>query len=328
MPFARKATLVNLRSFLNPDLPRLRQLWDQCQLGRGAASGFSNDTWDYCTFSQLHFDQAGLIVACDTSQAIVGFVHAAPIPKESGWNCPASSGAISAIMVHPGHRRQGVGRLLLQQAEQYLRKRGVTQVFAGESYPCDLFYFGLYGSSCAVGFLESDRHAMPFLQASEYQPAESWTVYEKRLGDGRDPFDPRLVNIRRKYELVGSTMPLEPTRRWITLEGRLDSICFHLVPQEGGAPVASLTAWAMEFHSQHRGQRTVGLCDLEVAPSERRKGLGKALLIEVCRNLQAEGYSHVEVAVRESDATGHSLVQKLGFLRCDRGICYSKRLVA
>jgi ribosomal protein S18 acetylase RimI-like enzyme len=68
----------------------------------------------------LNHDPGGLLVADDTGQ-IVGSV----IAGWDGWR-----GSIYRLVVAPSHRRQGLARRLLAEAEVRLRSQGATRLAA------------------------------------------------------------------------------------------------------------------------------------------------------------------------------------------------------
>jgi len=82
---------------------------------------------------------------------IIGFVCADP-----EWEIAESSrgGAIHEIVVDPGYRGRGIGRMLMEHAENYLRSKGVdvVELWVGRDNPARFFYEklgyqekGLYG---------------------------------------------------------------------------------------------------------------------------------------------------------------------------------------
>lgn len=315
--------MIAYRAFHNTDPPRIYRLWHECDLGRGAAQGFSRDALESLIFAELYFDKRGLIVACDGPN-VVGYVHAGFGPNAEGTALSYESGTICAVMVHPDYRRRGIGRELIARAEAYLRSRGARDLFAGEASPRNPFYLGLYGGSESVGFLESDPHAAPFFTAIGYEPAERRLLFRRDITQRNEPFDPRLVTIRRKVQLAIMDRPAQVNWWWMTRQGRLDSICFALTPLAGGPPLAQLTCWGMDLLSLSWRQRTVGLVDLFVGESDRKKGYAKALLLEAIRRLRDELVTHIEVAALEGDVPAVSMVRKLGFEQIDAGVVYRR----
>lgn len=315
--------MITYRSFRNSDPPHLLRLWHACQLGRGAAQGFPCEVLDMLVFAEPYFDRQGLIVACDGKQP-VGFIHAGFGTNATEERLDRSLGVICAVLVLPDYRRQGIGRELVRRAEEFLARSGAVSLQAGEAEPRNPFYMGLYGGSESVGFLESDPLAGPFFLNLGYQPAEKYFLYRRDITQRNEPFDPRLIPLRRKMQLQLSDAPLQPSWWWNTRQGRFDTLHFALVPNSGGDSPVGISCWGMDFHSSTRRQRTVGMLDLRVVDSERRKGYGKAIVIEVIRRLREELVTHLEIAVREDNEPARKLFSGLGFQSADTGIVYRK----
>lgn len=286
--------------------------------------GFPCEVLDMLVLAEPYFEKAGLIVACDGKQP-VGFAHAGFGSDKREDRLDKSLGVLCVVLVHPDYRRQGIGSELVHRAEEYLVRSGATSLQAGEALPRNPFYMGLYGGSESVGFLESDAAAAPFLTKLGYLPAERYFLYRRDITQRNEPFDARLVPIRRKMQLLIGDAPSQPSWWWSTRQGRFDTLHFSLVPNTGGgdSPVG-LSCWGMDFHSITRRQRTVGMLDLRVTESERRKGYGKAIVIEVIRRLREELVTHLEIAVREDNEPARKLFSGLGFEPADTGIVYRK----
>lgn len=321
---ARKQTVViEYRPFHNTDPPCLVDLWHDCRLGRGAAEGFTTDALEAFVFSQPFFDKQGLILARDGEQT-VGFVHAGFAPNATGSGLDTSRGLICAVLVHPGYRRQGIGRELLRRAEEYLRSRGSQTIQAGPGFGEAPYYLGLYGGTEPAGFLLSDPDAQPFLLATGYKEKRRFGVFQRDISQTRDPVNMKLINARRKMQLAVADQMDEPTWWWTARFGRLDSAHFTLVPKKGGPAIGGLTIVDLELYIHKWQQRTIGLTDLGIIEAERRQGYGLMLLVEVCRRLREELVTHVEITAPEDCVAGLATFNSAGFSRIDTGITYER----
>jgi len=326
-PPVAETSAITYRTFLNSDPPKLVQLWHRCELGRGAASGFSYDALEFLNFSQRYFDREGFIVAVDEeTDRIVGFVHAGFGPNEDFSALSHDRGLICAIMVDPAKRGHGIGRELVARAEAYLRELGSREIIAGPAAPFDPFYIGLYGGSRPTGFLESDPHAEPFFRSLGYEPSERYAVLQRDIVNTRDPMNFRLVTVKRKMKLSIAGGPARTDWWWMTRYGRLETLRFMLEPKLGGEPVASVTVLGLDLYLQKWQQRVVGLIDLKVDESARRKGYAMALLTELCKRLRDEMVTLVEAHVCEENEAALKVFKFSGFERVDTGIVYRKVL--
>lgn len=314
-------TDIVLRPFRNRDLPELVRLWHQAELGRGAATGFSCDEFDYLVTSQPYFDPAGLILACD-SQRIVGCVHAALTSPTEEMQLAAGEGVICLVLVHPDVRRQGIGRQLVRQAEEYLLSHGASRIFAGAAEPHDMFYVGLYGGVSGAGFLESDPLAAPFFAAMGYVPASRTLVFQRSLAGRKNIVSPRLQAIRRTTRLGVVEVNMPASWYWQTRLGRLDTLELGLAPKNGGPPIAHVRVVGLEQYFRTWQSRAIGLTELFVIEPQRRKGYGQALLVEVCQRLKDDSINLVEAHTRADASDAIAVLTSAGFAQVDTGIVY------
>ena len=314
--------MIEYRPFRNSDPPQLVRLWHESGLGRGAARGFSYEALDRLLLGQHYFDPAGFLVACDAGQ-VVGFVHTGFRSDSSGAWIEHEGGAIHVIVVHPSHRRTGIGRELLSRAEAYLRQLGVNSIQVGASPPCDAFYHGLYGGASVSGLLESNTDAAPFLARLGFQPAQKFIVLQRSLKQG-DPISFRLSLIRRKMEAFVFALPEQPTFWWFSRTGRLENVQFRLVPKTGGDAVATVTVSGMDLYVESWGERAIGLSELVVNDVSRRQGHAQALLIEVIRRMRQEQVTLAEAHIAEENTAALATFKSVGFQPIDCGVVYRK----
>ena len=104
---------TDIRAATSRDIAAVLDLW------REAAAPTATDTADALRLL-LDRDPGALIVA-ETSGQITGSV----IAGWDGWR-----GSVYRLAVAPPHRRSGLGRRLLREAEQRLRALGATRVHA------------------------------------------------------------------------------------------------------------------------------------------------------------------------------------------------------
>ena len=315
--------MVEYRTFQNADPPALVALWHACELGRGSARGFTYDALDSLNFAQPYFDANDLIIACSDNQ-IIGMVHVGFGCDESKSRLSKDHGIICIVLVHPEHRRRGIGRELISRANARLSKAGAKHIQAGPAPAADPFYFGLYGGSQPSGFLQSDANADPFFHSLGYVRSESHGIFQRDVAEKSDPVNFRLSRIRRKTELEISPQPDNPTWWWMTRLGRLDSLCFRLIPKDGGQSFAELTVVGLDLYIDTWQERAIGILDLEVVETERRCGYGQALLVETIRRLRQEMVTRFEMHVPDDNVAAISLVESVGFVRVDTGIVYRK----
>ena len=320
--------MIQYRTFRNPDPPRILELWNTCPLGRSGARPQSTDVFEVFNYSQLFFDPAGLILACDGPQ-IVGLCHAGFCCSDDESRLDRSRGVICITLVHPNYHRQGIGRELVSRAEAYLTGRGATEIFAGPSPHRDPFYFGLYGGTRPSGFLQSDPMAHNFFLGVGYVEHERHGVYQRNLSVARDPINLRIAAIRRQTELAIVDKPYRPTWWWYTHFGRWDSagidlLRFRLIRKSDGEPLAGVTVIGLDQYIPVWQKRAIGLVDLFVVESLRGQGYGQTLLVEVLRRLRQELIDLAELHAPEANQLATRVIQAAAFERVDTGTVYRK----
>ena len=323
----RSCPVIEYRAFRNYDPPQILRLWEQAGLGHGAAQSLSNDlSFDMVNYSQTYFDRNGLILAVDDGSP-VGFVHAGFGCSADGNSLDDSTGVICAVVVHPDHRRQGIGRELVSRAETYLKGKGATQILAGSSRKTDSFYFGLYGGAQPAGFLQSDESAAPFFTSQGYEATGRYAITSRQMSD-RDPVHFRTTIIRRKWELVLVDHPDPCSWWWMCRYGRLDAVYCVLVPKAGEAPpVAGVTIVGLDAYANSWNEQAIGLVDLWVDEKYRRQRFGQALLLEVIKRLRKETVTRLTANVEDNDVAARKVFESVGFSKIDEGVVFKSSSV-
>ncbi|HMP59652.1 MAG TPA: GNAT family N-acetyltransferase [Gemmatales bacterium] len=289
--------------------------------GRSAAFLQGTPQLELFVFSKPYFDRRGLFLAEDAGQ-VVGFAHAGFGPDEAGGRLDYSKGVVCLIVVHPKYQRLGIGTQLLHLAEDYLRAKGATEIYAGGSRPLNPFYWGLYGGSELPGLLLSDAGADFFFQAHGYELWESSLVFQRQLNGAVHVSDSRISSIKRKYEV--RVMPRPVSQRWFDecTYAPLEILHFQIQETATGMPVGHARMWDMDPFAWRWHQPSAGIIDVVISPKHRRLGLGKFLVFQVLRYIQEQFYALVEVQCSASNEVAVNLYNKLGFRQVDEGRVY------
>jgi ribosomal protein S18 acetylase RimI-like enzyme len=314
--------VVQYRSFRNDDPPALRDIWNESFTGRGAVILRHTSPLERCIFSKPYFDPAGLIVA-DEDGLRVGFAHAGFAANCSETALSMATGVVCAIGVRASHRRRGIGSALLQHCETYLRQRGARTIYAGCMRPFNPFYFGLYGGSDSPGFLVSDKAAAPFLESRGYRHWDTCLVFQRRLDRPVAVLDPRFGALRRDCGM--RVYPRSGIATWWQecVLDMVEPLVFRL-EDHGGATLGHAEVWEMEDFSWRWGTPAIGILDLTIADSQRRRGLAKFLLAGVIQYWQDQYFGLIEAHAMERNLAALHLYQGLGFEQMDVGRVYRR----
>lgn len=315
--------MVQYRTFRNDDPPRLAQIWNAAFTGRGAVQLRHSSPLEHYVFAKPFFDPAGLIIAFDESLPI-GFVHAGFGPVADGMKLSTQIGVVGLVGVIPSHRRRGIGSELLRHAEDYLRRRGAVEFFAGSQAPLNPFYFGLYGGSDSPGFLLSDTATEPFLARHGYRPFSACQVYHCRLSHSYNVADGRFAGLRNRFDIRAQPRG-RPANWWqAAILGPMEMLEFSVEDKATHQIVARASVWEMDGFSHRWNEAALGLVDVEVQENLRRQGIGKYLLSQALRYLRDQYFTLAELQVRENDEAGRRLCLGLGFKQVDTGRSYRK----
>lgn len=310
--------MMRFRSFRNGDPPALADIWACCASASGAAP--TPASFERAVFSKPYFDPAGLIVA-EADGEPAGFVHAGFGPNADESNLDRTRGVICAVMVRPDCRRRGIGRELMQHADDYLSG---AQIQAGAAPPLNPFYFGLYGGSDSPGFLDSDESAEPFFRACGYESVRQVRVLQLRLASPPTTQDARAEEIVREFEI--QYLPNLPVGSWWQncVLGWVEPMEFRLVNRTTSAPAARVVVWEMEGFATRERVFSIGILDLFVRADFRRRGLARFLVGQVVRIAQEQRFGMLEAQVHGENEPALDLFRRLGFDDADRGSVFIK----
>jgi ribosomal protein S18 acetylase RimI-like enzyme len=183
----------------------------------------------------------------------------------------------------------------------------------------------LYGGSEPAGFLESDPAAEPFFHSLGYAPYQRHLIFQRVLGPGGpEVMCVRMLNAKRQSKLAAATSQEPKDWWWSTRHGRLDSMFLGLLPKSGGSLMAKVCVVGLDLYMTGWKTRAIGICGLQVAEPQRRKGYGQLLLDEVCRRVREDMIQLAEAHALETDKAGIAVLKSAGFQQVDAGVVYKK----
>jgi ribosomal protein S18 acetylase RimI-like enzyme len=314
--------VISFRSFHNSDPPQITALWEQSNLGQGAASGVTVDALEFFVFAQPFFDRKGFIVAVDEDR-IVGFVHAMPAVHADETKLGDSHGSIVALLVHPESRNAGIGSELLKRGVEYLASLNVESIEFGSTTATNGFYVGLYGGSMPCGFRDPDGDFAAFAHKLGWEPSKAFISYQKNLAAGtRDPVNVKLIANRRKTTLDATDPSNDASWWWMTRFGRMDSVMFSLLEKSSREPLASCSIFGLDLFIPKWGQRAAGLGQIKISDEHAGNAYDLSLLLEMSKYLREQLITLLDACVEETATAEIKLLEVAGFKECDRGTVY------
>jgi GNAT superfamily N-acetyltransferase len=315
--------LIRYRPFDNRDPPALAEIWRTQRPIRGRMQAVTPQMLEEHVLAKPWFDRQGLIVACDGARP-VGFVHAGFGADCALGNVECSQGTTCLLLIAPHEDRATLGQELLSASEDYLRRRGAKQLFAGSQAPLNPFYLGMYGSSDTAGVLKSNQGWVNLLTAAGYQPSARRVLAGRQLADFRAPIDRQQMTVRRRFKIAGPTAVL-PDNWWDACVWALHPWTrFDLALRDGGEPIISAVFWDVDPLAHSWGVETVGLVKLDDTPEARQEGLTTFLLAESLRHYQADHYAQFEAQAPLADDSLRAVFAQLGLKEYDEGALWLK----
>jgi len=317
--------VILYRPFRNSDPPSLARLWNRAIPESGAVRPLRVHELDVHAFGSVYFDREGLIVA-ESEGVAIGFVHAGfgpdpPIGQFPPLTVSTAMGTIAMMVVEPGAHASEVAEGLLYEAERYLRSRGARVIYAGGQWPLNPFYWGLYGGSECSGGVSAHPFFPAALVNSGYEAIMAVGSLQFPL-DQPDPRDPRAILIRRQTELEVEEDAL-PVDWWQNQAiGDFHLAHFRLLDREGEVVLARATTFDMSWFGREDGRSRLGLVEIEVASSHRRKGYGRYLVTEVMKWARQHGFMLLDLQTLSTNIPALSFYGAVGFDVIDQSTVY------
>ncbi|MEC9091801.1 MAG: GNAT family N-acetyltransferase [Planctomycetota bacterium] len=282
--------------------------------------------------SKPYFDRHGLMLAAE-GKIPIGFVHVGFGPDKTLSDLNMEVAVISMLMVSKSgapdqEMRLEVARSLVKAGEDFAMKKGAKTIFAGEVFPNNPFYLGLYGGSRLPGILQEDVFTSGVLGGLQYRAVSEYGIWQRELAGFRTIVNREQMQIRRNYNIRAEFDP-SPRSWWeaCTL-GHAERVKFGLFERSTDFQCGEVTFWDIQPLANHWGVQASGMFDILIDPGHRRSGLATFLIGEALRQLKEHGVTIAEVQADRLDANSIGLFEKIGFKKIDSGVLYSKHLGA
>ena len=316
--------MIHYRSFLNWDPPAIAEIWRTQPPLRGRLQAITPTLLEELVFAKPYFDRHGFIVAVDESRP-VGFVHAALGASDDESALSSDQGAICQLMVAPHARKGEIEAELLSAGENYLRNKGVRQIFGGCRYPANGFYLGLYGGSDLPGVLASDVAFGNLLRSYDYRDCGRRLLLSRTLDRFKPPVSGKLIQLRLMHRV--SSVHVLPDTWWnACVWVHADWTRFELRRKLADDVLVSATFWDVMPLAREWGVHVAGLVQIDDTEEAREAGLTMLLLSESLAQIQKQGVTLIDAQAQAGDASLVSLLMELGLAEYDSGIGFVKEV--
>lgn len=332
--------MIRLETYRPQRSAELLRFWNTAYAGQRNFRPLTAPEWQQRVVAAPAFDPRGLILAVAENDAVVGGVHALrPAPQQGIYQLYDPRHHIAWLMVAPAWRGQGIGRRLLQAAENYLYYCPVY--FAAETTPLygtvESPWPPLFGSSQRMGVsLTTDRPLIDWLARRGYVIRQPGDVSLARSLDSpfRPPAEPDWAALGLRPRAISQQQPwagpgydelrlwAEDSRHWpyagaVLVDGDGAAVA-RIVwrPDVGSTAFPGSTApAAAEVDTASVGAAIVRL---DVRPAWQGRGLGSYLLARALAEMAAAGHARVEVQTHVvKHARAHELYSRRGFMLVD-----------
>ena len=315
--------MIRYRAFQNWDPPALAEIWRSQTPLRGRMQPVTAAMLEDLVLSKPYFDRHGLILAVEGARP-VGFVHAGFSANEDLSGIDEQQGSIQMVMTSPHPDRAVIALELVSAAEDYLRRRGAKQIYAGTQFPFNGFYVGLYGTGDMAGVLGSDSATRELLSAAGYRETNKRVLLHRSLIGCRSVIDFKQMQLRKKFQVTCCTDVL-PDNWWENcVWSHAEWLRATLTLRGGSDSIISATFWEVLPLSRAWGVRTVGMIRLEDTPEAREEGLTTLLLGETFRQLAEQHMSQIEVQSPVGDESLLQIYKQLGLVEHDTAGLFCK----
>ncbi len=315
--------MIRYRPFQNWDPPALAEIWRSQPPIHGRMQGLTPRLIEELVLARPFFDREGLIVAEEEKRPI-GFVHAGFGGSDDLSKLDMSLGTTCQLLVAPHEQRAQIQAELLRASEEYLRSRGVRQMFGGCAFPVNPFYLGLYGGSRLPGVLASDVEQTALFQSTGYRERERRILLNRSLTDFRTPVDRRLMQLRRRCQVV-SVHDVTPDNWWESCVWmHANRTRYELRFKDSEDALISATFWDIVPLSKSWGVQAVGMVRLEDTSEARSEGMTTFLLAEAFLDLQRNGAAVIETQLFARDSSLVAIFKELGVVAYDEGVLFAK----
>jgi mycothiol synthase len=233
---------------------------------------------------------------------------------------PGGDGPVAELVVHPAHRRRGVGRALLAatvDAAADLDPAGRLRVWAHGDHPGAAALAAEFGFSRVRVLLQLRRS----LAAPLPDPVPPPGVRLRTFRPGEDDHAWLALNARAFADHPEQGRWTVHDLRQRMSEPWFDPDGFFLAEQEGRLVGFHWT----KVHAGDASHPPIGeVYVLGVDPSAHGRGLGATLALAGLRYLRERGLAQVMLYVDESNAPAVALYTRLGFRRWSADVAYAR----
>jgi mycothiol synthase len=248
---------------------------------------------------------------------------------------PALGGTVFQVQtegqVHPGYRRRGIGRMILDGA---FERASEMHAERGNGLPCQVVVYandritGVRALAEAAGmtamrwWFEMDRDLS--------EPVEVRPVPDGYRITGFDPASDEQLRVAHNEAFAGhwGSVERDPEfwRQWVSGSRAFRPEVSRLL-WEGAEIAAYLLVYEYDADTVATGVREAWIGQVGTRPPWRGRGLASTLMTHVLAACREAGYQRASLSVDTGNATGAlGIYERAGFVTCERATSYARSI--
>ena len=276
--------MLEIRPFLNSDLPRLAMLWVIHHSVHRAAPTVSPAVWEQAIPSRHFFDPRRLLVAT---------IDGEPVAWCQWFAGEGKTAHLAAICFDTTAQGESAARELLAQCQRQIVAAGFSTIFAGVSKESRWGYQGLEPIGQGIGVDVADDRTNQMLEEAGFIESKRIDRWEVATFDYRPPVSRESLVYRRGTKIEITVPPRLPPVESAAMF-HFDVQRFLLMPTGGGEPLATADVWLSDpdIHVMSTHQSILGCVsglgtDLAARESAIRYLIASLIPILAARHIQA-----------------------------------------
>jgi hypothetical protein len=305
----------SIRSFLNVDTPALAKIWHQHHQAFRSKSDCTVASWDQAVLAKPYFRSEQLLIAEDSTQGVVGFVHFGMNPHAKSFG--KDSGIIHRLCVRPGEDEDAIAEDLLTESFRNLTSSSVGRCVGIGAFHDSIFYIGVAEGDGFLGVNANDPRLLRWMKNRGFLEVRSTQCWELSLAHFKPPMDRNQIAVHRN-SLV-SKLPCQFQSDWWKniIYGHCDISSFQLVTKSKPTIELLLDVWTPEAFVPGVESWLSRITIPESVPDDMDQNLWiehwVCLICECMRLLQNERKQAVQSVIDPISTHSVQILQRLGF---------------
>lgn len=314
----------SIRSFLNVDTPALAKIWHLHQQAYKSKSDCTVAAWDHAVLAKPFFRNDQLLVAVDSQEGVVGFIHYGRNPQARSLG--KDVGILHRLCVRPGEDQDAVAAELIAETFSNLVKDDLNRCVGTGAFHDSIYYIAIAEGDGFLGVNSNDTRLLRWMQQAGFRPIQATECWELSLPHFKPPMDRNQIQVHRN-SLVSRILGDSQSDWWHNVVyGHCDVTRFQLVTKSNPNAVLRVDFWTPEVFVPGVESWIARLIIPELASQDNIVEYWVCLLSECFRLLQTERKQFVQTVIDPS-VSGHiQILQRLGFKTKHHGMILTRDL--